>query len=110
MNHGSPLSKDQRIQKPKEEEWKQEKPKISVATAKKILKPLKVEVGQFECRWVNRWVENEVQGKCLPKALFSNDFLAEVNKTFGAEADGFLCRLRTDFQATAPKTVPALEK
>lgn len=112
MNFGSPLSKDQRIKKPNEEEKlkKAERPKLSVATAKKILKPLKIEVGHSEADWINRWVENEVQGNCLPKSLLSNDFLAEVGKTFGDKKDEFLDRLRKDFLATAPKAVPKIEK
>ena len=112
MNHGSPLSKDQRIKKPTDEleKFKPEKPKLSVAVVKKILKPLKVEVGAFEAGWVNRWVENEVQGKCLPRSLLSNDFLAEVGKTFGDKAEEFLGRLRSDFQVIAPKAVAPPQK
>lgn len=106
MNHGSPLSKDQRYKKPAEEEkFKPEKPKISLATAKKILKPLKIEVGQSECLWVNRWVENEVRGRCLPPSLLSNDFLAEVGKIFAEGGDEFLGRLRADFVLNSPKGV-----
>ena len=110
MNYSSPLSKDTRqSKKPKEEEvekFKSEKPKISIATTKKVLKPLKLEVGQSECRWLNQYVENWVRGSCLPLALLSNDFLAELEKTFGVEGSkDYLDKLRKDFVATSPKGV-----
>ena len=113
MNYGSPLSKDTRQVKKKDdqlEKFKPEKSKISVATTKKVLKPLKVEVGQSECRWLNQYVENEVRGRCLPLSLMSNDFLAELEKTFGEEGSkGFLETLRTAFQLNSPKGVVPLE-
>ena len=109
MNFGSPLSKDQRMKKqPAVESFPKEKLLIGVAVVKKILKPLNLEneIGVAECRWVNHWVENEVQGKCLPKSFLSGDFLSEVEKAFGVDAaKGFLDRLREEFVATAPKGV-----
>ena len=112
MNYGSPLSKDYR--KPKKEEelkkFPKEKLKISVATAKKILKPLKVEVGLAETNWVNSYVENAVRSRCLPLSLLSNDFPAEVQRTFGENAKDFLETMLRDFQLNCPKNVPALDK
>jgi hypothetical protein len=110
MNFVSPLSKDTRGKKEAPTEKKKERPKMSLATTKKILKPLKMEVGQSECRWMNSWVENEIRGACLPLALLGNDFLAELEKTFGSEgSQTFLERLRKEFLQAAPRTLP-LEK
>ena len=110
--YGSPLSKDTRIVKKKDEEpekFKQDKLKISLATTKKILKPLKVEVGLSECRWLNQYVESEVRGRCLPLSFLSNEILAELETTFGAEeAKKFLETLRTAFQLHSPKCLPPL--
>lgn len=96
------------MKKPKEEELKKfpkEKPKISVATAKKVFKPLKREVGQSECLWLNQYVENAVRSSSLPMSLLSNEFLAEAVRWFGEEGGkAFLERLREDFLKTAPKT------
>ena len=112
MNYGSPFSKDHK--KPKKEEelekFKPEKLKISIATAKKILKPLKVEVGLAETKWINQYVENVVRSRCLPLSLLSNDFPAEVQRTFGEDAKGFLETMLRDFQLNSPKNVPALDK
>lgn len=113
MNYGSPLSKDTRQVKKKDdqlEKFKSDKPKISIATTKKVLKPLKVEVGQSECRWLNQYVESEVRGRCLPLSFLSNDLLAELEKTYGAEGSkDFLETLRTAFQLNSPKGVVPLE-
>ncbi len=112
MNYGSPFSKDHK--KPKKEDelkkFPKEKLKISVATTKKVLKPLKVEVGLAEATWLNYYVENVVRSRCLPLSLLSNDFQAEVQRTFGEDAKGFLETILRDFQASCPKNVPALDK
>jgi len=114
MNFGSPLSKDHRVKKQtKDETFVKPKLPIGVGVVKKVLKPLKLEteIGLAECQWLNHWVENEVQGKCLPKTLLSEDFLSATEKAFGVEgAKGFLDRLREEFQTTSPKGVVPMEK
>ena len=112
LNYGSPFSKDHKKGKKDDEleKFKPEKLKISVATAKKILKPLKIDVGLAEAKWVNQYVENAVRARCLPLALLSNDFPAEVQRTFGEQAADFLETMLRDFQLTSPKNVPALDK
>ena len=112
MNYGSPLSKDTRQPKKEKEleKFKPEKPKISIATTKKVLKPLKLEVGQAECRWLNQYVENWVRSSCLPYGLYSNDFLSELEMTFGKQgALGWLEKLRKDFVETSPKGVETIQ-
>lgn len=110
MNYLSPLSKDTRQKKEKKEEtFQKEKPKISLATVKKILKPLKIEVGSSECHWVNQYMESEVRSACLPMSLLGADLLSELPKIFGGEgAEAFLAKLRTAFQQSAPKTPPSV--
>lgn len=111
MNYGSPFSKDHKKSKTDElEKFKPEKLKISIATAKKILKPLKIEIGLSETKWVNQYVENVVRSRCLPLSLLSNDFPAEVQRTFGEGAKDFLETMLRDFQLNSPKGVPALDK
>ena len=86
---------------------KKEKLKISLATAKKILKSTKLPIGQSETIWVNQYVENAVRGSCLPLALLSNDFLSELPKAFGPEkASDFLEQMLKDFLVNSPKTAP----
>ena len=111
LNYGSPFTKDHKKVKNEElEKFKPEKLKISIATAKKILKPLKLDVGLAEAKWVNQYVENEVRARCLPLSFLSNDFPAEVQRTFGEGAVGFLEKMLRDFQLNSPKNVPSLDK
>jgi hypothetical protein len=110
MNFLSPLSKDTRQKKEKKEEtFAKEKPKISLATVKKLLKPLKVDVGVSECRWVNQYMESEVRSACLPMSLLGNDLMSEIQRIFGVEgAEAFLAKVRAAFQQSAPKNPPLM--
>jgi hypothetical protein len=101
MNTGSPLAKDHRLKKePTSEKIKKEKPKISLATAKKILKPSKRIIGTAETIWLNNFVENTVRGECLPLNLLSNDLLSEIIRTFGAGegAEKFTAKILKAFE------------
>jgi hypothetical protein len=102
MNTGSPLSKDHKIKKEAtSEKIKKEKPKISLATAKKLLKPSKRIIGTAETIWLNDYIENTVRGECLPKNLLSNDILSEIIKSFGAGkgADDFTAKILKAFES-----------
>jgi hypothetical protein len=82
-----------------------EKLKVSLATAKKVLKATKYPIGAMECEWLNQYLENRIRSECLPRSLLSNDLVAEVPRAFGVEkGDLFLQQLRADFVAYAPKT------
>jgi hypothetical protein len=94
MNYGSPLSKDHRVKK--EDAPKKDKPKISVGTAKRILKS--PTVGIVAAAWLNHYIENRVQGECLPKSFLSNDILAELARTYGAESEKFLEATRAAYR------------
>jgi len=102
MNTGSPLAKDHKVKKEAtSEKIKKEKPKISLSTAKKILKPSKRIIGTAETLWLNGYIENTVRGECLPLNLLSNDILSEIIRTFGAGegADKFTARILKAFEA-----------
>lgn len=95
MNYGSPLSKDHRAKK-EADTPKKEKPKISVGTAKRILKS--PTVGVVAAAWLNHYIENRVQGECLPKSFLSNDLLAELSRAYGADSEKFLEATRMAFR------------
>jgi len=105
MNTGSPLTKDQRTKKPTEEKIVKTKPKISLATTKKILKASKREIGTAEAFWLNNYIDNKVRGECLPLSLYSNDLPAELIKTYGSNAQVFIDKLLLDFQSQMPNPV-----
>ena len=69
----------------KEEEKKKEKPKISLGATKKILKKTKYPIGVNEMLWLNHFMENLVQGECLPKTFLSNDLQVELFRVYGTE-------------------------
>ena len=75
-----------------------EKFKISIATTKKVLKS-KI-VGQSEMKWLNTYIENRIQGECLPKAFHSNDLLAELIKTYGEDSNKFILRIIDDYKSS----------
>jgi hypothetical protein len=95
MNYGSPLSKDHRAKK-EADAPKKEKPKISVGTAKRILKS--PTVGIVAAAWLNQYIENRVQGECLPKSFLSNDILAELARAYGADSEKFLEATRVAYR------------
>jgi hypothetical protein len=95
MNYGSPLSKDHRVKK-EEDTPKKDKPKISVGTAKRILKS--PTVGIVATAWLNHYIENRVQGECLPKSFLSNDILAELARAYGADSEKFLEATRVAYR------------
>lgn len=107
MNHGSPLSKDQRQKKKddKEEKFPKEKFKISVATTKKILKERIV--GHSQMVWLNQYMDNKIRGESLPLSFLSNDLPSELAKCFGEDgAERFKEIIRAAYVATCPKTNP----
>lgn len=82
MNHGSPLSKDHRAKK-EDPKPKKVKPAIPVGVAKKILKATGRPIGSFETNWLNRYMENKVQGECLPRTLLSSDLPSQLMTMYG---------------------------
>ena len=94
MNHGSPLSKDHKLKK--EVAPIKHKPKISNGVAKRILKDKAA--GFVATFWLNNYIENKVQGECLPKSFLSNDCIAEITRTFGAGAEKFFEDIRVAYR------------
>jgi hypothetical protein len=94
MNHGSPLSKDHKIKK--EAAPIKQKPKISQGIAKRILKDKTA--GFVATFWLNNYLENKVQGECLPKSFLSNDCIAEITRTYGAGAEKFFEDIRVTYR------------
>jgi len=107
MNHGSPLSKDHKIKK--EVAPIKAKPKISQGVAKRILKDKAA--GFVATFWLNNYLENKVQGECLPKSFLSNDCIAEITRTYGAGAEKVFEDIRAAYRREfgipepAPKVV-----
>ena len=102
MNTVSPLSKDHRAKTSKESKPIIAKPKISLSTAKKVLKSSKREIGSAETFWLNTYIENRVRGECLPLNLYSNDIVAEIVRTFGDKAGTFTENINLDFNKQMP--------
>ena len=104
MNTASPLSKDHKA--PKKDDtlakFKKEKLKISVATTKKILKASKKPIGNTEAIWLNGYIENRIQGECLPRNLLSNDLPSEIANIFGTDAERFINQLLEAFKSQCP--------
>ena len=94
MNHGSPLSKDHKFKK--EAAPIKAKPKISQGIAKRILKDKTA--GFVATFWLNNYLENKVQGECLPKSFLSNDCIAEITRTYGAGAEKFFEDIRVAYR------------
>lgn len=94
MNHGSPLSKDHKFKK--EVAPIKQKPKISQGVAKRILKDKTA--GFVATFWLNNYIENKVQGECLPKSFLSNDCIAEITRTYGAGAEKFFEDIRVNYR------------
>lgn len=94
MNHGSPLSKDHKFKK--EVAPISKKHKISQGVAKRILKDKMV--GFVATFWLNNYIENKVQGECLPKSFLSNDCIAEITRTYGTGAEKFFENIRAAYR------------
>jgi hypothetical protein len=111
MNHGSPLNKDWKVKKD-DELKKFPKPKftISMATTKKILKKSNAIMGIIEMRWLNIFMENKVQGECLPKSFLSNDLPSEIIRTFGyTKGEQFIDGIVAEFLRQCPQ-LPMIEE
>jgi hypothetical protein len=99
--NSSPLSKDQKIKKLSAVElpkFKKQKYQISVGTTKKILKPAGVIIGSFEMIWLNNYMENRIQGECLPRSFLTNELPIEIIRIYGKDSDKFIERIITDFR------------
>ena len=99
MNTGSPLSKDQRIAKDKEDKFVKPKQPISGGAAKKILKGSGATIGAAATAWFNRYMENRVAGECLPKSFLSSDIHGEICRTYGTASTQFIERIVADFKS-----------
>lgn len=109
MNYGSPLSKDHRASKKEEEKPKKEKPKISLGTTKRMLKKSNYPIGFNEMIWLNNYMQNKVQGECLPQSFMSNDLQVELFRVYGKEgAETFEKKLLTDFCNQHGLTLPSV--
>lgn len=99
MNYGSPLSKDHRAKKDEYDPLpKKEKPKLSLGTAKKLLKTSNHPIGINEMIWLNSYMLNKVQGECLPKTFLSNDLPTEIYRVYGKDgAEAFQKKIIADF-------------
>jgi hypothetical protein len=95
MNFGSPLRKDQKEIKIKEVIPKQKFP-ISLGTTKKVLNDKNL--GTSDMIWLNNYIENKVQGECLPKSLFTNNLPSEIISIYGHQgSEEFLTKVRSAF-------------
>lgn len=99
MLSGSPLSKD----------WKGKK------TDEKVEKPPKI-IGRGECKkltkrscdsqqcgWVDRWLKNLVQSRCLPPQCAGGEAHSFLYKFMGeVEAEKIIAELQKDYNQTYP--------
>ena len=100
MNTSSPLSKDHKIKKtaPLLAKFPKEKFPIGIGITKKILKTAGTIVGAVEMRWLNSYIENRIQGECLPRSFLSNELPSEIIRTYGIGADKFIEKIVYDFK------------
>jgi hypothetical protein len=101
MNTSSPLSKDQRVKKltaPPLAKFPKEKFPIGIGIAKKILKSSEANIGAVEMRWLNSYMENRIQGECLPRSFLSNELPSEIIRIYGIGADKFIEKIVYDFK------------
>jgi hypothetical protein len=104
MNTGSPLSKDWKIKEAPLAKFPKPKFSISMATTKKILKKSGATIGLIEMRWLNAFMENKVQGECLPKSFVSNDLPSEIIRTYGyVEGEKFIDKVVAEFERQCPQ-------
>lgn len=107
MNTSSPLSKDHRIKKdalpPK---FPKQKFAISLGITKKLLKSSNAVVGLVEMRWLNSYIENRIQGECLPRSFLSNELPSEIIRIYGIGADKFIEKIVEDFKQQCGHSVP----
>lgn len=98
--NSSPLSKDQRSKKPAPllAKFPKQKFQISVGITKKILKTSGAVVGAVEMRWLNSYIENRIQGECLPRSFLSNELPSEIIRTYGIGSDKFIEKIVYDFK------------
>jgi len=112
MNHGSPLSKDHRIAKKTEilDKFPKEKYKISMGTTKKLLKKSNQIISQSGMVWLNKYMENRIQGECLPRSFLSNDLPTELIEVYGEQgAEQFIDKVIRDFCVQCGKTMVSPE-
>lgn len=97
--NASPLSKDQKIKKLVEiPKFKKQKYQISVGITKKILKPSGAIVGTVEMIWLNNYMENRIQGECLPRSFLTNELPTEIIRIYGKDSDKFIEKIIMDFR------------
>ena len=98
--NSSPLSKDQRSKKPVPllPKFPKQKFQIGVGITKKILKASGAVIGAVEMRWLNNYIENRIQGECLPRSFLSNELPSEIIRTYGIGADKFIEKIVYDFK------------
>jgi hypothetical protein len=96
MNFGSPLKKDQKEKKTKEEVIPKQKFPISLGTTKKVLNDKNL--GTSDMVWLNNFMENKVQGESLPPSFYSNELPAALLSVYGQTgAEAFLEKIRSAF-------------
>lgn len=97
-NFGSPLTKDQKDKKVKQETIPKQKYPLSLATTKKILNDKKLILGRADVVWFNMYMENKVRGECLPPSFLTNDLPSEIYTVYG-NPEPFLATVKKDFIA-----------
>ena len=104
--YGSPLSKDNKIVKEKPlDKFPKEKFKISMGTTKKILKKSNQIISHSVMVWLNKYMENKIQGECLPRSFLSNDLPTELVEIYGPDgAEQFIDRIIKDFCIQCSRT------
>lgn len=102
MNTSSPLSKDQKIKKltaqPLLPKFPKQKFPIGIGITKRVLKTSNAVIGAVEMRWLNNYIENRIQGECLPRSFLSNELPSEIIRTYGIGADKFIEKIVYDFK------------
>jgi hypothetical protein len=106
-SYGSPLSKDNKITKEKPlDKFPKEKFKISMGTTKKILKKSNQVISHSVMVWLNKYIENRVQGECLPRSFLSNELPTELVEIYGPEgAEKFIDKVIQDFCSQCGRTM-----
>lgn len=84
--------------------WKKEtKCKIPTKVVRSVAPTYQKAVGEPECRWLERRIEQLAREKCLPLQLISSDFVSLLSTLLPlSEREQILQQLRDDFLREHP--------
>ena len=110
MNHGSPLSKDQRIQRGSVEvmlPFKKHKPVVGRGSAKRLVG---IKCDSSQLFWIDRWLLQFVQSNSYPPSMAGSDPYSAMNQFLSpTDLNKVLTQIRSEFKVAFPHSVESSE-